>query len=182
MFIIKLIGIIATLSITESLPSTTAARKKDFIHVLARNSKAIIANSKLTFDRDTPFDHALKHANDFIKHRCLPFIQSLTSSPFQNELSTFYHMNPPRAVAKLGFGFLAGYSSGFFLKRITNTVIFFFGGTIMSLQALSYFGYISVDYNKIKRDMSTLFDLNADGLADDKDIHLVYDKVRLTFL
>ena len=47
----------------------------------------------------------------------------------------------------------------------------------MSLQTLSYYGYVKVDQNQISRDFNNMLDLNDDGVIDQKDGEIVYTKV-----
>jgi hypothetical protein len=57
-------------------------------------------------------------------------------------------------------------------------LFFIIGGAVVTIQGLSHFGYRSVDYNKINKDINRLLDFNSDGEADDMDIITLFDKVR----
>ncbi len=45
------------------------------------------------------------------------------------------------------------------------------GITFTGLQALSYLGYVKIDYNKVARDANKVLDVNGDGKLDAKDVH-----------
>ena len=48
----------------------------------------------------------------------------------------------------------------------------------MSLQTLSYYGYIKVDHKKIEDDFNRAMDLNQDGKVDQEDAKLAYGKLQ----
>jgi uncharacterized membrane protein (Fun14 family) len=79
--------------------------------------------------------------------------------------------------SQLSYGFVCGYCSGYALKKIGKAGAIVFGLGFMTLQTLSYSGYIRVDHEKLKSDLYQNLDLNEDGKvnADDRDIAL--DKV-----
>lgn len=79
--------------------------------------------------------------------------------------------------SQIGYGFIMGYSSGFCLKKVSRLVSFFLGGVFITLQTLSYNGYIILDYNKIKSIVTQHLDLNNDGTIDINDAELIFDKV-----
>lgn len=47
----------------------------------------------------------------------------------------------------------------------------------MSLQALSYYGYINVDHKQLERDFTKAVDLNNDGKIDAEDGKILMDKL-----
>jgi uncharacterized membrane protein (Fun14 family) len=47
----------------------------------------------------------------------------------------------------------------------------------MTLQTLSYQGYIKVDHVKIKQDVEKIMDFNQDGEVDNKDAAMAYKKI-----
>mmetsp|Transcript_3136 Transcript_3136/g.4850 ORF Transcript_3136/g.4850 Transcript_3136/m.4850 type:complete len:189 (-) Transcript_3136:140-706(-) len=79
--------------------------------------------------------------------------------------------------AKVGYGFLAGYSSGFCLKRVSRTLAFIMGGIFMVVQGLAYNGYLKVNHIQIKKDIEELLDINKDGQIDSLDFKAVYSKL-----
>ena len=46
----------------------------------------------------------------------------------------------------------------------------------VTLQALSYSGYVHVDYNKMRADVVKVLDLNQDGKLDQDDLTLFHDQ------
>jgi uncharacterized membrane protein (Fun14 family) len=47
----------------------------------------------------------------------------------------------------------------------------------MTLQTLSFYGYIKVDHRQIQQDFNDLLDLNKDGKIDTHDGKAVYSRV-----
>jgi uncharacterized membrane protein (Fun14 family) len=78
---------------------------------------------------------------------------------------------------QLSYGFISGYCSGYALKKVGRTAAVVFGLGFMSLQTLSYYGYVKVDHGQIRKDVESLLDLNQDGKVDGSDGELAYDKL-----
>ena len=55
--------------------------------------------------------------------------------------------------AKVGYGFMMGFSSGFALKKVSRIVAFGVGTIFILVQAMSYQGYINVNYAGIQKDI-----------------------------
>ena len=164
--------------------SSRSSPKIDLVNILAKNSMKIISNSKRKFDEGDILGQAIVKIDSFINDNIIPLIPSSSKSLFGDGNSNsglsnfnFYDMPPHQVVSRLGIGFVAGYSSGYFIKKATNTIMFFAGGTILTMQTLSYFGYIKINYDKIRNDFNRFFDLNNDGFANNKDLDVMYDQV-----
>mmetsp|Transcript_21379 Transcript_21379/g.20535 ORF Transcript_21379/g.20535 Transcript_21379/m.20535 type:complete len:213 (-) Transcript_21379:293-931(-) len=78
---------------------------------------------------------------------------------------------------QLSYGFVCGYCSGFALKKVGKVGAVVFGLGFMSLQSLSYAGYIKVDHDRIKNHVETILDLNNDGKVDKEDADQAMGKV-----
>ena len=78
---------------------------------------------------------------------------------------------------EISYGFVCGFSSGFALKKIGKVASVVFGLGFVSLQALSYSGYIDVDHAQLKKDVEKAMDFNNDGKVDGADMHQAKDKV-----
>lgn len=74
-----------------------------------------------------------------------------------------------------------GYSSGYCVKRMSKFAAFVIGSLFLTIQTLSYNGYVAVNYDKAKGDLEKLFDLNNDGKVDTEDVKIVYEKVKIKF-
>lgn len=48
---------------------------------------------------------------------------------------------------------MMGYSSGFCLKKVSRLLAFGLGGVFIIVQAMSYSGYINVNYDGIQEDI-----------------------------
>jgi uncharacterized membrane protein (Fun14 family) len=53
----------------------------------------------------------------------------------------------------------------------------FSGLGFITLQTLSFYGYVKVDHNQLQHDFNDLLDLNKDGKVDTEDGKLIYNKV-----
>jgi uncharacterized membrane protein (Fun14 family) len=82
-----------------------------------------------------------------------------------------------KPLKHLSLGFFTGYSSGICLRKATKFVSFLFGGIYLSIQLLSYHGYIRVNYEKVKQDFDFIFDSNRDGVVDHSDMAYYISKV-----
>ena len=78
---------------------------------------------------------------------------------------------------QISYGFLCGYSSGYALKKVGKVASVIFGLGFVTLQSLSYAGYLQIDHGALKKDVEKVLDLNKDGTIDDKDANIAYNKV-----
>jgi uncharacterized membrane protein (Fun14 family) len=78
---------------------------------------------------------------------------------------------------EISYGFLCGYSSGYALKKVGKMASVVFGLGFVTLQSLSYSGYLQINHAALKRDVENVLDLNDDGKLDDKDINAAYTKL-----
>jgi len=78
----------------------------------------------------------------------------------------------------VGFGGICGYCSGVATKRIGNTVAATLGLLFITLQVLTYLGYIDqIRYDRIAEDACRAVDLNGDGKLDIEDAKIFTAKV-----
>jgi len=83
-----------------------------------------------------------------------------------------------RMPGEIGYGLLMGYSSGYFLKKVTlndlvlfiatteviallkvsKVMAFVMGGAFVVLQCLSYSGVVRIDYDKMQKTIEVLRD------------------------
>ncbi len=83
-------------------------------------------------------------------------------------------------ASQYGYGFVMGYMSGFAMKKVSRVVAFVFGGIFVGVQALSYSGYLSVNYEKLQKDAEKLLALdqkNGNGKLDSKDLSALREKI-----
>lgn len=78
---------------------------------------------------------------------------------------------------QLSYGFVCGYCSGFALKKVGKVGAVVFGLGFISIQSLSYAGYIKVDHERIKNHVENIMDLNNDGKVDKEDADQAMGKV-----
>lgn len=87
-------------------------------------------------------------------------------------------MNNICLLGQLGFGFLTGFCSGYSLKKVSKVSAVVLGFFFISIQTLSYNGYLKVNMDKLQKDVDGALDLNKDGKVDMQDLKVAYDKVR----
>lgn len=141
----------------------------------------IARKGKLLFD-DKFLNGIASQSRDILDHANTTFA---TGNIFENILLELQNtssslskaMDNTSVVPKIGFGFIAGFSSGFFIKKVTKMVLFTIGGAIVSIQTLCHFGYIELKLEKIKEDLKRVLDWNVDGKADRDDILFMYHRV-----
>eukprot|EP00428_Durinskia_dybowskii_P079019 CAMPEP_0170361404 /NCGR_PEP_ID=MMETSP0117_2-20130122/3788_1 /TAXON_ID=400756 /ORGANISM="Durinskia baltica, Strain CSIRO CS-38" /LENGTH=162 /DNA_ID=CAMNT_0010615767 /DNA_START=117 /DNA_END=605 /DNA_ORIENTATION=+ len=80
--------------------------------------------------------------------------------------------------SQVGYGFMMGYSSGFCLKKVSRFLAFGLGGIFIIVQAMSYNGYIKVNYDGIQQDIENFLDLNKDGKVDAKDAEFGFNRIK----
>ncbi len=60
-------------------------------------------------------------------------------------------------LAQLGFGGVAGWISGYTLKKIGKLLALVLGFLFISVQLLAYAGYLEVNWTRIQQDVEPLF-------------------------
>lgn len=78
---------------------------------------------------------------------------------------------------ELTYGFAAGYCSGIALKKAGQLAATVLGIGFVSLQTLSYFGYIDIKHDKFKQTVEARMDVNNDGKVDKNDLHVYYEQL-----
>ena len=73
-------------------------------------------------------------------------------------------------MANLSYGFLAGYASGYSLKKVGRLACAALGLSFLGLQALSRLGYVDVRHDRLKEAVEGLLDRNGDGVVDAGDL------------
>lgn len=68
---------------------------------------------------------------------------------------------PAMIVARLGFGGVLGFCSGYAIKQASKALAVVVGSAVVLLQTMQYFGYIEVKWQKIQRD--SMRALSSDG-------------------
>jgi uncharacterized membrane protein (Fun14 family) len=71
-----------------------------------------------------------------------------------------------------------GYFAGAAVKRFGEEVAVVIGISFIGLQALSYFGYINVDYGKIKNEVEKKLDVTGDGKFDASDALAIWNELK----
>ena len=75
---------------------------------------------------------------------------------------------------QVGWGFCAGYCTGFAAKKVGKVGFVMVGGLYALLQTAAYHGYVTVDHAKISRKFTQVLDANKDGKVDSKDAQDLY--------
>jgi uncharacterized membrane protein (Fun14 family) len=81
-------------------------------------------------------------------------------------------------LTKLSFGTVMGYCSGMALKKIGKAMAFIIGVGFVSLQTAAYYGYLTVEWNKIASDAVKQVDTNQNGSIDAEDLKVYWAKLK----
>ena len=73
-------------------------------------------------------------------------------------------------IAKLGFGGMIGYCSGYALKIGARIAAATFGVGFICLQSLQYCGYIEINWAKVRKDLIGAVDSSNSGTVGVKDV------------
>jgi uncharacterized membrane protein (Fun14 family) len=81
-------------------------------------------------------------------------------------------------VAPLGMGGLFGLATAVAMKRLGEKVAYVVGLSFIGLQALSYAGYIKIDFMKLNNDAQKIIDADADGKITANDFIAMWRKIK----
>lgn len=80
--------------------------------------------------------------------------------------------------ANLSYGFVAGYASGYALKKVGRVAAVVLGTAFLGMQTLAASGYVTVDHAKIQHRLEDLMDRNKDGKVNASDLKDVVESAR----
>jgi uncharacterized membrane protein (Fun14 family) len=159
-----------------------ALRTRIFTQTLNRKSilKSLALSTTLTAATTTSITLCEQNddQNDIINK-----IKSIASSSFNiDQLGQALGNTVNDAIAtgvptEISYGFVCGFSSGFALKKIGKVASVVFGLGFVTLQSLSYAGYVQVDHALLQKNVEKALDLNKDGMVDKKDADQALNKV-----
>ena len=69
-----------------------------------------------------------------------------------------------------GFGGTTGFCAGFAFRKAGKLAVFSAGSVMSLFQLAAYNGYITIDWEMVKRDVTKLFDADGDGEIDSNDM------------
>jgi len=81
-------------------------------------------------------------------------------------------------VEKIGFGGFMGMCTGIALKRIGKGIAVVIGVGFLALQGLSYYGYVTIDYNKARDDVIKMVDVDGDGKLTSNDFVVFWNEFK----
>lgn len=71
---------------------------------------------------------------------------------------------------------LFGACVGVATKRFTKDAMYGIGLGFMALQTLSYFGYVSINWNRVEEDVTKLLDQDGNGKLDKADLQILWNR------
>jgi len=87
-----------------------------------------------------------------------PLFMDVFNQEWENTIyDKFQEVTQSGALEKITYGLLCGFFSGYALKRIGKLIAALIGIVFILLQILSYYGYITVDQDKITNDVQNMF-------------------------
>jgi len=81
-------------------------------------------------------------------------------------------------LANLSFGAVMGYCSGVAMKKVGKALAFAIGTIFIGLQGAVSFGYLQIDWEKVKIDIVKSVDTSGDGKFDVEDMKVYWRKVK----
>ena len=81
-------------------------------------------------------------------------------------------------INELGMSGLLGVCSGMALKKIGKNAAVIVGTVFVMFQAFQRLGYIDINMKKVTKDLSTLADVDGDGKFDEKDVMLMWQRLK----
>lgn len=81
-------------------------------------------------------------------------------------------------IAKISFGSIIGYCSGYTLKQVGKVAAIILGAGFIAVQTCVSYGYIQVDWNKVKDDALKKVDTDGDGKLGSGDIKVYWLKLK----
>ena len=79
-------------------------------------------------------------------------------------------------ATKVSVGSLFGVCTGVAVKRLTRDAAYGVGVGFICLQALSHYGYISIHWGKVGKDIEKAADQNGDGKFDATDLKIMVQR------
>jgi len=99
------------------------------------------------------------------------------SSSSSDPMSTAIDLAKP-LIAKISFGSIMGYCSGFALKKVGKAAAVVLGCGFIAVQTCVSYGYLEVDWEKVKDDAVKKVDTDGDGKLGAKDVEVYWKKLR----
>lgn len=85
-------------------------------------------------------------------------------------------------MAKLGFGGVLGYCSGYALRTVGKMAAVAIGVSFCGLQYLQYKGYIKIDYGAVEKVAEKSLDMDGDGKFDSSDLLIMWASVKTVLM
>jgi uncharacterized membrane protein (Fun14 family) len=82
-------------------------------------------------------------------------------------------MDSSALATKVSIGSLFGVCAGVAVKRLTRDAAYGVGLGFIVLQALSYYGYITINWGKVTDDIQKAADQDGDGKFDATDVKII---------
>ena len=79
---------------------------------------------------------------------------------------------------QISYGFVCGYTSGYALKKVGKAASIILGLGFIAIQSLAYSGYIQIDHDALKLEMTKVLDINNDGKVDQEDAKQIVHKIK----
>eukprot|EP00535_Pseudo-nitzschia_heimii_P008649 CAMPEP_0197178228 /NCGR_PEP_ID=MMETSP1423-20130617/3583_1 /TAXON_ID=476441 /ORGANISM="Pseudo-nitzschia heimii, Strain UNC1101" /LENGTH=130 /DNA_ID=CAMNT_0042627935 /DNA_START=104 /DNA_END=496 /DNA_ORIENTATION=- len=81
-------------------------------------------------------------------------------------------------IAKVSFGSLMGFCSGYALKQVGKIAAVVLGAGFIAVQTAVSYGYIKVDWDKVKDDAIKKVDTDGDGKLGADDMKIYWEKLK----
>jgi uncharacterized membrane protein (Fun14 family) len=115
-----------------------------------------------------------------------PYIERITANPKMQEAiddAAFFVGSQISSLIETGIpsqitaGFTAGFCMGFAIKKSLKVAAIVIGVLLTLVQLLAYTGYVNTDWSMLSKDFTEVLDANGDGVIDDEDMKIWYQKL-----
>lgn len=86
--------------------------------------------------------------------------------------------NAKPIIAKISFGSVVGFFSGYALKQVGKVAAVVLGAGFIAVQTCVSYGYIRIDWGKVKDDAIKTVDTDGDGKLGADDLKIYWTKLK----
>jgi len=98
-----------------------------------------------------------KKGNERLKNTNINFDEIFSQRSLDKASEFAHNLIKSDKTVQITYGFVAGYASGYCVKRVAKVAAFALGGLFVIIQSLSFNGYMNINHERIKKDFEVSF-------------------------